>query len=78
LAGATRPKKAVQSSSASFNSAKVGTSGSTGRRCRDDTASGRNLPACTSVSDVGRLSNITWIWPPTASCSAGPTPRYGT
>jgi len=43
------------------------------RRLRDDTPSARSLPACTNGSDVGRLSNITWICPPTASCNAGPT-----
>ena len=56
----------------------VGTSGNCGERVALVMASARSLPAFTSCSADGMLSNIIGTWPATVSFSPGALPRYGT
>ena len=56
----------------------VPTSGSVGERLAPVTASGVTLPSLACTDIIGMASNITSIWPPSRSLSAGAEPRYGT
>src|SRR4029453_15419183 len=58
--------------------ARVGTSGKSGDRAVEVTASARKDPARICWRIEGILSKITWTWPPSRSVIAGAAPRYGT
>ncbi len=58
-------------------SLKVGTLGSTARRCGAATTIGTSRPSLMKGSAEGRLSKMIITWPATVSFSAGPAPRYG-
>src|SRR5262249_20708273 len=74
-AGPMSPTQAPPWSAANPTSAEVGTSGSTGFRCGDNTASAHTCPdsACSRVSAT--TSNIMSTCPATTSCSASAAPR---
>ena len=55
-------------------SAMAGTSGSSGMRVLEVTATGLICPARTLGSEPGRLSNSTSTRPPSRSVNAGPAP----
>src|SRR5256885_2402940 len=58
-------------------SAIAGTSGSSGMRILEVTATGLICPARTLGSEPGRLSNKKSTRPPSRSVKAGPAPLYG-
>src|SRR5450432_3964037 len=76
-AGARMPNQATVSYPGKPDSCTVGTSGSSGERVRVVTASGRSLPAFTSGSAGGKLTNMAATCPETTSFSAGDEPLYG-
>ena len=75
--GASRPYQPVISyfRPASWT---VATSGSIGERLAPVTAIGVTLPSLACADIIGMASNITSMWPPSRSLSAGAEPLYGT
>src|SRR5258707_10354538 len=58
-------------------SARAGTSGKSGERAVDVTASARKEPARICWMIEGMLSKINWTWPPSMSVIAGAAPPIG-
>ena len=58
-------------------SLKVGTFGSTARRCGAATTIAISRPSLMNGSAEGMLSKTIGTWPATVSFKAGPAPRYG-
>ena len=73
-AGPDRENQVVPVSAGWPSSAKVGTSGYSGRRCGDDKASNRSLPLSTCALAELSVMNAAGIWLPSKSATAGPAP----
>src|ERR1035437_337827 len=78
FAGADTPYQLVTSYPGIPLSATVGIFGTAGERLAPVTASARSLPPRTYWITVGRLPNISEVWPASSSTAAGPPPLYGT
>ncbi|MNC67884.1 hypothetical protein D3C75_1184270 [compost metagenome] len=77
-AGAARPNHVTASKPGKPRSAMVGTSGMSGARCEDVTASARILPLRTWPISVGTDDRYMSICPPIRSLEACAAPLYGT